>query len=231
MTDRQAELAANLTALERRLHAACAAAGRARAEVTVVAVTKAFPAADVRLLAELGVRDIGENRDQEAAPKAAECADLDLRWHFVGQLQTNKCRSVARYAHLVHSVDRDRLVAVLSDAADRVGRRLGCLVQVALESTPGRAGVDPGRLLGLADRIAESEPLWLAGLMAVAPLDADPAAAFGRLAELAAELRERHPAARVVSAGMSADLEQAITAGATHVRVGSALLGSRPLLR
>lgn len=229
---RAEQLAVNLARLDERLTAACVAAGRTRDEVTVVAVTKTFPAADVRRLAGLGVVDIGENRDQEAAPKAAECADLDLRWHFIGQLQTNKARSVAEYAHLVHSVDRDRLVPALAAAADRAGRELACLVQVSLQVTEGRGGVDPAGLLTLADLVAAAAPsLRLAGLMAMAPLDEDPARAFGRLEPLIGALRTAHPAARIVSAGMSQDLEAAIAAGATHVRVGTALLGSRPSLR
>jgi hypothetical protein len=228
---RTAELAANLARLVARVAAACRAAGRARDEITVIAVTKTFPATDVRRLAGLGVRDIGENRDQEAAPKAAECADLDLRWHFIGQLQTNKARSVARYAHLVHSVDRDRLVPALATAADRAGRELACLVQVSLQATEGRGGIDPSGLLALADMVAAAPTLRLAGLMAMAPLDEDPARAFGRLEPLIGALRAAHPTVRIVSAGMSADLEAAIAVGATHVRVGTALLGSRPSLR
>ncbi|HKA70089.1 MAG TPA: YggS family pyridoxal phosphate-dependent enzyme [Actinomycetes bacterium] len=228
---RTEQLAASLARLDERLTAACVAAGRARDEITVIAVTKTFPAADVRRLAGLGLVDIGENRDQEAASKAAECADLDLRWHFIGQLQTNKVRSVAHYAHLVHSVDRDRLVPALAAAADRVGRELGCLVQVSLQVTEGRGGVDPSGMLELADLVAAAPALRLAGLMAMAPLDENPARAFGRLEPLIGALRAAHPAARIVSAGMSEDLEAAIAAGATHVRVGTALLGSRPSLR
>ncbi|MCI0688211.1 MAG: YggS family pyridoxal phosphate-dependent enzyme [Sporichthyaceae bacterium] len=231
MTDRSAELASKLAALEARLQAACAAAGRNRDELTVVAVTKTFPADDVRRLAALGIRDIGENRDQEAASKAAACAELDLRWHFIGQLQTNKARSVAEYAHLVHSVDRDRLVAALDTAAERAGRELGCLVQVSLQPARGRGGIDPAGMLELADLVHTAPNLQLAGLMAVAPLDQDPVPAFERLEPLVQALRSRYPQARIVSAGMSADLEPAIGAGATHVRVGSALLGSRPPLR
>ncbi|PZH07986.1 YggS family pyridoxal phosphate-dependent enzyme, partial [Streptomyces sp. NTH33] len=132
--DRREELAANLAKVERRIAAACAAAGRPREEVTLIVVTKTYPAADVRTLSELGVRHVAENRDQEAAPKAAECADLPLTWHFVGQLQTNKVRSVAAYADIVQSVDRSRLVTALSKEAVRAGRELGCLIQVALDA-------------------------------------------------------------------------------------------------
>jgi len=223
---RRQEIAANLARVQDRIAAACAAAGRDPAEITLVAVTKTFPAADVRLLADLGVRDVGENRDQEAAPKAAALAGLGLRWHFVGQLQTNKCRSVAGYAHLVHSVDRPRLVAALAAAVPQ-GRPLGCLVQVALDDDPTRGGVAPARVAELAGAVAAAPGLQLRGVMAVAPLEGDPLVAFRRLAELAAGVRRRHPEATIVSAGMSGDLEAAIACGATHVRVGTALLGDR----
>ncbi|MFD6326408.1 YggS family pyridoxal phosphate-dependent enzyme [Streptomyces sp. NPDC058442] len=241
MTERRRdELAANLADVERRIAAACAAAGRGRDEVTLIVVTKTFPAGDVRILSELGVRHVAENRDQEAAPKAAECSDLPLSWHFVGQLQTNKVRSVVGYADFVQSVDRARLVTALAREAVRAGRELGCLVQVALdadESAAGggrgeRGGVAPGGVAELADLIAGSEGLRLDGLMTVAPLAGEYAgrqqAAFERLMDLSTDLRTAHPAASMVSAGMSTDLEQAVAAGATHVRVGSAVLGVRP---
>lgn len=224
---RRADLEANLSEVRERIAKACSAAARSPEEVTLVAVTKTFPASDVRLLAGLGVTDVAENRDQEAAPKAAECADLPLTWHFVGQLQTNKVRSVAGYAHLVHSVDRPRLVAALSRETTRAGRSIRCLVQVSLEETAGRGGARPADVPALADALADAPGLELAGVMAVAPFGADPAPAFDRLAEVAAVVRAAHPAATIVSAGMSADLEQAIARGATHVRVGTALLGGR----
>ncbi|MFE9660462.1 YggS family pyridoxal phosphate-dependent enzyme [Streptomyces sp. NPDC005955] len=236
MTDRKGQLAANLAKVEERLTAACAASGRDRADVTLVVVTKTYPASDVRLLWELGVRQVAENRDQDAAPKAAACADLPLTWHFVGQLQTNKVRSVLGYASEVQSVDRARLVTALSGEAVRAGREVGCLVQVALdagESARGeRGGVGPGGIGELAALIAGAEGLRLDGLMTVAPLTGPYAGrqreAFGRLMDLSTALRAEHPAANMVSAGMSGDLEEAVAAGATHVRVGSAVLGVRP---
>ncbi|MFE9922946.1 YggS family pyridoxal phosphate-dependent enzyme [Streptomyces sp. NPDC005774] len=242
MTERKEELAANLADVEERIAAACAAAGRGREEVTLIVVTKTFPASDVRILSELGVRHVAENRDQDAAPKAAECADLPLKWHFVGQLQTNKVRSVASYADFVQSIDRSRLVTALSKEAVRTGRELGCLIQVALDAdepaTGGgrgeRGGVTPGGVAELARLVAGAEGLRLDGLMTVAPLTGEYAgrqqAAFERLMDLSTDLRAAHPAASMVSAGMSADLEQAVAAGATHVRVGSAVLGVRPRL-
>ncbi|OBQ47778.1 YggS family pyridoxal phosphate enzyme [Streptomyces sp. H-KF8] len=236
MTERREELAANLADVEERIAAACAAVGRGREEVTLIVVTKTFPASDVRILSELGVRHVAENRDQDAAPKAAACADLPLEWHFVGQLQTNKVRSVAGYADVVQSVDRSRLVTALSKEAVRNGRELGCLVQVALDAGEGgrgeRGGVAPGGVAELARLVDGAEGLRLDGLMTVAPLTGEYAgrqqAAFERLMDLSADLRAVHPAANMVSAGMSADLEQAVAAGATHVRVGSAVLGVRP---
>ncbi|MER5488622.1 YggS family pyridoxal phosphate-dependent enzyme [Streptomyces sp. NPDC002812] len=238
MTDRKSELAANLAQVEERIGAACAAAGRKREEVTLIVVTKTYPASDVRLLADLGVRHVAENRDQDAAPKAEACADLPLTWHFVGQLQTNKVRSVAGYAHLVQSVDRPKLVAALSAAAEGAGRELGCLVQIALDAESGergaRGGAAPEQLAELADLVAAAPGLRIDGLMTVAPLAGRYAgreqAAFERLVELSSRLRADHPAATMVSAGMSADLEQAVAAGATHVRVGTAVLGARPRL-
>ncbi len=224
---RKRELAANLTSVRRRIETACAAAGRDATQITMIAVTKTFPASDVRLLAELGVADIGENRDKEAAPKAAACTDLALTWHFVGQLQTNKARSVVAYADVVHSVDRPRLVTALSAAAVRAGRVPRCLIQVALDDDPSRGGARAADVPALAARIAAADGLELGGVMAVAPLGEDPAPAFAILADVAASLCAEHPAATIISAGMSGDLEQAIACGATHVRVGTALLGGR----
>jgi pyridoxal phosphate enzyme (YggS family) len=238
--DRRAELAAGRARVRARIADACAAAGRDRGEVTLVAVTKTYPAADVVALAGLGVTDVGENRDQEAAPKAAEAAAAGAtpRWHFIGQLQRNKARSVVRYADVVQSVDSVRLAAALDGAAGTVrDRPLEVLVQVSLDGDPARGGAlpdaaDPDRGLGpVAAAVAGGGALRLAGLMAVAPLGWEPERAFARLAEVAARFRAEHSDATVLSAGMSGDLEIAIGYGATHVRVGSALLGMRPTLR
>ncbi|MGW4835192.1 YggS family pyridoxal phosphate-dependent enzyme [Streptomyces globisporus] len=238
MTDRKAELAANLAQVEERIVSACAAAGREREEVTLIVVTKTYPASDVRTLHQLGVRHVAENRDQDAAPKAVTCADLSLTWHFVGQLQTNKVRSVTSYADVVQSVDRAKLVTALSAAAVRGERELGCLIQVALDAESGergeRGGVAPDGVEELAVAVDEAPGLRLDGLMTVAPLAGEYAgrqrAAFDRLMEISSRLRAGHPAANMVSAGMSGDLEDAVAAGATHVRVGTAVLGVRPRL-
>ncbi|HUR13154.1 MAG TPA: YggS family pyridoxal phosphate-dependent enzyme [Mycobacteriales bacterium] len=225
---RRDELAANLARVEARLAAACAAAGRDRAEVTLIAITKTWPASDAALLRELGVTDLGENRDQEAAAKAREVTGV--RWHFVGRVQTNKAAHVAGYAHVVHAVDRDSLVDALAAGARRAHRVVDVLVQVSIDSDPDRGGASPDRVPALADRVAAAKGLQLCGVMAVAPLAMPPATAFARLTELAAALRGRHPGATLVSAGMSGDLEEAVAAGATHVRVGTAILGPRPPL-
>ena len=243
MPDRLAELATGLARVRSRIVDACAAAGRDRTEVTLVAVTKTYPADDVLHLAELGVRDVGENRDGEAAAKAAAVAAAgeSVRWHFVGQLQRNKCRSVVGYADLVHSVDGVRLADALARAAEQHRESpLDVLVQVSIDGDPERGGAvpagdtpgDPDRDLDrIAERVAAAASLRLRGVMAVAPLDWTADRAFARLAEVAQTLRVGYPTATIVSAGMSGDLETAIAFGATHLRIGSALLGNRAALR
>ncbi|GAA1603819.1 YggS family pyridoxal phosphate-dependent enzyme [Saccharothrix algeriensis] len=242
--ERREQIAANLAAVRERIAAAAAKAGRDPREITLVAVTKTYPAADVLHLAALGVTDVGENRDQEAAPKAAEtaAAGADLRWHFIGQLQRNKARSVASYAAMVHSVDSVRLASALDAAAARAageGRPgpLDALVQLSVDGDPERGGAlaegdDPDRgLRRVAAALAEAAHLRLRGVMAVAPLDWAAERAFAEVARCAALIRAEHPDATVVSAGMSDDLDEAVACGATHVRIGSALLGMRPPLR
>jgi len=227
---REQEIEAGLARVRARIESACADAGRSPDEVRLVVVTKFFPAGDVRILAGLGVTDVGENRHQEAEAKAAECADLDLVWHFIGGLQSNKAAAVASYAAVVESVDRRKLVGPLSRGAAGRPHPTDVLLQVSLDppGRDGRAGADPAQLGDLAAAVDHAEALELRGLMAVAPLGEDPARAFARLSEVRAEFLAHHPAATWLSAGMSADLEAAIRAGATHVRIGSAVLGSRP---
>ncbi|GAA1158799.1 alanine racemase [Nesterenkonia sandarakina] len=276
---RSEELAANLAAVHARIDRAMEAAGR-QDRPTLIVVTKFFPAADVLRLHRLGVRDVGENRDQEAAAKAAEVTELlragtaapaapgsagapagpaddpasepaddpaadpasgpaaneeVLHWHFIGQLQSNKARSVTGYADHLHSVDRSSLLKALIKVAPSAEEPpLTCLIQVDLRDpvpADGRGGADPALILELADRIAAAPGLALGGLMAVAPLDEPAAPAFRRLRELSAQLRERHPGADMISAGMSGDLEEAVAHGATHLRVGRDVLGARPLQR
>ena len=229
MTERSDDIAARLLAVRRRVEAASEQAGRDEPAGLVV-VTKYFPAQDVRALADLGVTDVGENRHQEAQEKAAECADLGLRWHFIGGLQSNKAAAVAGYADVVESVDRAKLVAGLDRGAEGRGAPVEVLLQVSLDApgSDGRSGADPGGLSALAARVGECEHLRLGGLMAVAPLGEDPDAAFARLAEIRSAFLAENPRATALSAGMSGDLEAAIRHGATRVRVGSAVLGPRP---
>jgi pyridoxal phosphate enzyme (YggS family) len=224
---RREELELRLAEVRRRIAKACQAAGRDPGELTLIGVTKTRPASDVRLLSELGLRDVGENRDAEAAPKAAECADLNLTWHFIGQLQTNKCASVVRYASMVHSVDRLRLIRALGKAARDAGRVIEGLVEVSLDGDPARGGAVADDVPALAEALMAEEGLVLGGVMAVAPLDMEPTAAFAGLRESAAAVQAIRPAARVISAGMSGDMEAAVEFGATHLRIGTALLGDR----
>ncbi len=234
---RSAALSASLEALRRRIAGAAQAHGRTGAQVTLVAVTKTYPTADAELLTALGVADLGENRVDQLEDKART---VPARWHFIGQLQSNKVHDLVAVPGLVavHSVDRPKLVSALvralgSDAGRPRSAPLDCFVQVDLDRSPkpGRGGTAPGDVLALADTVAAADGLRLAGLMAVAPQGADARLAFATLAELAARLRAVHPDATAISAGMSGDLEAAIEHGATHVRVGAALLGARPALR
>jgi len=228
---RRREIAAGLEAAHRRIAVAELEAGREPGSVELVVVTKTHAADEVEVLADLGVVHVGENRDQEGAPKAQLLQERHLVWHFIGQLQTNKARSVVGYADVVESVDRPKLVGALSRAAASVrppDRPLTCLVQVCLDDQPGRGGALPLDVPSLADQIVSAPGLELGGVMAVAPLETDPEGAFARLAEIAQGVADTHPEATTVSAGMSGDLESAIRHGATQVRLGSVVLGSRP---
>lgn len=236
---RREQLATALAAVRERIATACTGAGRPPEDVRLIAVTKTFPATDAALLTDLGMLDLGENREQEAAPKAAELRelrpDVAVRWHMVGRLQRNKARSVARWAAEIQSVDSVRLTHALDRAvasARAEGERdspLRVLVQVSIDGDPDRGGCPLDGVPDLADEVAGSGELRLRGLMAVAPLGMDAAAAFGSLARAAERLRRDHPDATELSAGMTNDLEIAITHGSTCVRVGTALLGNRGL--
>ena len=224
---RRHELAVASALVEARVAAACTAAGRPRSDVTLVAVSKTWPASDVVGLRDLGQFDFGENRDAEVADKAT-VVDA-VRWHFVGQVQSRKAAAIAAVAHVVHSVDRAKTVTALSRGAVQAGREVRALLQVSLDGDPSRGGASRSDLAALADLVAEAPGLVLAGVMAVAPVGADPDAAFAVLQDVAADLRTGHAAASWVSAGMSGDLEQAVRHGATHLRVGTALFGGRPV--
>ena len=234
---RRAELSESLEQVHQRIAAACTATSRSRGDVQLIVVTKFFPVSDIETLCQLGVTDIGENRDQEASAKISSLPPevrQRLHVHFIGQVQSNKAGSVAAYADTVHSIDRVKLVGALDRAATAAGRDVGALVQVSLDVGVGgggpRGGIPPDGVGALANSVAAAQHLRLRGLMAVAPQGVDPGAAFAQLATVARDLRADHPGATWISAGMSADLESAVANGATHLRVGSAILGSRPHL-
>ncbi|MGI8887605.1 MAG: YggS family pyridoxal phosphate-dependent enzyme [Nocardioidaceae bacterium] len=233
---RRSELAEALDGVQRRIRNAATSTGRSADDVVLVVVTKTWPVSDIRNLYELGVRDFAENRHQDAGVKAAELVDLSLRWHFVGQIQSNKANRIAVYAELVHSVDSVRVAQRLNAGAHHHDRLIKCLVQVSLvadDALPqrNRGGVARGQLETVAQAIDSAGALQLAGVMGVAPRGEDAGAAYARLLQASGQVKAISPRARLVSAGMSADFEVAIRAGATHVRVGSAVLGERPALR
>ena len=230
MSDRLAGIKDNLETLQSRIDNACQEAKRSSTEITLIAVTKTYPADDVDLLKQLGIDDVGENRDQEAALKRTQ-VQADFNWHFIGQLQSNKAKSVVSYAHLIHSVDRSSLAKEIQKSAQGVDKKQAVLIQLDLDQSgpdPTRGGLWPTELMVLAQQITDSSHLELKGLMSVAPLEENPAVAFARLAEIRAEFLKTYPQASILSAGMSDDLEAAILHGATHLRIGSALLGERP---
>ncbi|WP_113964103.1 YggS family pyridoxal phosphate-dependent enzyme [Mycobacterium shimoidei] len=244
LANRESELVNALTALRTRLAAAAEAAGRNVAEIELLPITKFFPATDVAILSQLGCQAFGESREQEASAKVDELARLlgpaaaAVRWHMVGQIQRNKVRSLARWAHTVHSVSSSRVVSALDRAvaaALREGRRqrpLQIYVQISLDGDVSRGGVDisqPAEVDKICAEVEAAESLQLIGLMGIPPLDADPEAAFARLQTEHARVLRAHPNATGLSAGMSNDLESAVKHGSTCVRVGTALLGRRPL--
>lgn len=236
-------IADNIAEVRRRMVAACVAAGRSEHEVSLIAVTKTFPGAYVKIAADCGLTDVAESKAQEGSAKAEELSELGLTWHFVGRLQRNKAKAVVEFADVVQSVDRAALLEALIRATEQSpryaeGRKLRVLLQVDLDpdlgaqekdSTDARGGVHPAGLLELADRVAGVPSMKLDGLMAIAPKDTDPAECFARLAALSQRLQSAHPEAIVISAGMSGDYEIAIANGATWVRVGTALFGDRQL--
>jgi pyridoxal phosphate enzyme (YggS family) len=200
-------------------------AGRDPADITTIVVTKFHPATLVRDLYDLGVRDFGENRHQDAAPKAAALAELAPKWHFVGQLQSKKAKAASEYARVIHSVDRASLVDVLAST----GHSIDLFVQLNLTDDPGRGGVQTDGLAELAERVLNADGLRLLGVMAVAPLGEEPRSAFARVRAASERLRELAPEARFLSMGMSSDYREAILEGATHLRIGTAITGNRPV--
>ncbi|MFS0854362.1 YggS family pyridoxal phosphate-dependent enzyme [Microbacterium sp. 179-I 3D4 NHS] len=225
--ERLAPLGARLAAIDARIADAARRADRRPEDITRIVVTKFHPASLVRDLRALGVQEVGENRQQELSAKRDELADVDLRWHFIGQAQTNKAGAIRRSADAVHSVDRARLADALHRAAED-DDRLDVLVQVNLTADAGRGGAEPGAVPALVEHVLSLDSLRLRGVMAVAPLDEEPAAAFARLRGIADGVRTLAPAATWISAGMTGDFAEAIAAGATHLRIGSAITGPRP---
>lgn len=222
MTIRSQELSANLDSIRARIGAAVQGSGRSPDEVTLIVVTKTFPASDVQILYDLGVRDFGENRDQEASVKSLELPD-DCRWHFQGQIQSNKLKSIAEWADVLHSIDDISHARKLNSLV----AEKDVFVQVSLDNLPNRGGVLPNLLPDFLEEISALANLNLRGLMAVAPLGEEPARAFSRLKELSDQVVRVHPKAHEISAGMSNDFEAAVAQGATHIRIGSQILGVR----
>jgi pyridoxal phosphate enzyme (YggS family) len=217
-------LEARVTEVHERIAAAARASGREASEITTIVVTKFHPAQLVRDLYALGIRHVGENRHQEAVAKHGELAELDLTWHFIGQLQSNKARAVAEYAHVIHSVDRLSLVSALATQQ----REVDVFLEINLTDVPGRGGVLPVELEALCEAVLQVPLLKLRGVMAVAPVDEEPSRAFDRVLEYATRVRALAPGARDLSIGMSGDFEAAIALGATHLRIGTAITGKRP---
>ena len=232
ISSRRAEISEALSNVEERIAKAAIAAGRSRSDVKLIVVTKTFPITDLEICYELGLREFGENRDQEGAPKAAELPD-DINWHFQGQIQSNKLKSIATWADVVHSIDNFAHATKLSSVNTELGlKSKEVFIQVSLDSiqegsNPGRGGVAPAELAKLIEQILDLPALDLVGLMAVAPLNESPGSAFERLRKIAIEIAQNFPTVDRLSAGMSNDFEAAILHGATHIRIGSQILGLR----
>ena len=218
---RRGEIAERLLDVQERIAVAAKRAQREPAEITLIAVTKTFPISDIEILSELGLHEFGENRDGDAAPKAAAVAG---RWHFQGQIQSNKLKSICSWAHVIHSLDELRHFEVIEKFATHP---LEIFLQVNLDGSAQRGGAAIESLYPLASIIQEHPAHRLAGLMAVAPLGIDPEIAFGNLQEIQRGFLSDFPLAKSLSAGMSHDFEIAISYGATHLRIGSQIMGSR----
>lgn len=222
---RKDQILSNLELVKEKISAAAQAAGRSPSEITLIAVTKTFPVSDLEILYELGVRNFGENRDQEAAPKVG-VLPADITWHFQGGIQSNKLKSISNWASVIHSVDKFKYAQMISQFS--VGKTKEIFIQVSLDTLPqSREGVDPADLMQLAEQIMSLPNIQVKGLMAVAPLDQPTEQAFVRLQQIQQKFIELYPTARSLSSGMSGDYELAISLGATHVRIGSSILGNR----
>lgn len=235
---RHNEISQNLAAVEREICLAVEKSNRERSEITLIVVTKNFPASDVVHLYDLGIRNFGENRDQEAKAKVEEFKNYvaddaknekESKWHFQGQLQRNKLRSIATWADFIHSFDQERYLLPLQQLSIELEKPISLLLQLSLDLPirPDRGGVAPEELIELGEKVKGHSGLKLQGLMAVAPLDVAPELAFNALKTISGTFLRAFPDATWISAGMSGDFAAAIAAGATHLRVGSSILGSR----
>ena len=227
--NRSEELQLNWESVQQQVGLACAKANRSLDEVTIIAVTKTWPASDVDILANLGVRDVGENRDQEASEKKSQVNATDLTWHAIGQIQTNKVKSIVQWADVVHSIDRAELVTEFSKRLAQTGKTQNVFVQVNLDEQPssGRGGAALTDALHLAELVLADSNFSLLGVMGVAPLGGDLERAFATLQEVSVRVQELAPDATNISAGMSDDYQIALKYGATHLRLGSLILGHR----
>jgi pyridoxal phosphate enzyme (YggS family) len=221
----------NLIALNRRLAAACTAAGRDTSSVTLIGVSKTKPVDAVRTAAELGVRQLGENYLDEALEKIAATTDLNLTWHYIGRIQSNKTRQIAEHFDWVHCVDRAKIANRLNSQCPP-GKTLNVLIQINIDDDPAKAGVAPSDAAQLLLPMLSLPNLAVRGLMTMLAKDLDARASYQSMAQLFESLghqlnQEQLGAWDTLSMGMTADLEHAIAAGATHVRIGTALFGER----
>jgi pyridoxal phosphate enzyme (YggS family) len=223
--NRTSEITANLNDVKAKIASAALKAGRDADEITLIVVTKTFPVSDLEILYSLGVREFGENRDQEAAEKVAKLPS-DINWNFQGGIQSNKLKSITTWAGCIHSVDKLKYAQIISE--QNTGKPKEIFIQVSLDQPPeSRGGVDPKKLIDLASEITKLPGISLKGLMAVAPLDLPEEQAFLKLKEIQADFVAVFKDAKYLSAGMSGDYEMAISYGATHLRIGSSILGNR----
>jgi pyridoxal phosphate enzyme (YggS family) len=223
--NRTSEITANLNDVKAKIASAALKAGRDADEITLIVVTKTFPVSDLEILYSLGVREFGENRDQEAAEKVAKLPS-DINWNFQGGIQSNKLKSITTWAGCIHSVDKLKYAQIISE--QNTGKPKEIFIQVSLDQPPeSRGGVDPKKLIDLASEITKLPGISLKGLMAVAPLDLPEEQAFLKLKEIQANFVAVFKDAKYLSAGMSGDYEMAISYGATHLRIGSSILGNR----
>ncbi len=223
-------LAERLADAQQRISAAAASANREPGAIQLIVVTKNHPTQLVFDLLDLGVRDFGENRDQEASPKAVEVRSvtkIEHRWHFIGQLQSNKVKSVISYASSIHSLDRQSLLDALGKATTEREQPLDVFIQLNLTDDPGRGGIQPVDLLPFAESVLAHPGLRLVGVMGVASLDNELERDFSAIQKASESIRTVAPDAQLISAGMSEDFETAIAYGATHLRIGSAITGKR----